>query len=293
MKQDKIIGGIILISIGVIFLLTNLGYLNWSIFYSIIDLWPLILIAIGINTIFKKNKIVSAVTWILFFVILIGYGLYYQGSYNTNFVKGDELAIDYNPRVETGELNLKLGGTTFDINSSENRLLNALYDGGYYKPEIRYTKDNTHAIITIENMSKRFQLMSRKNLDSKFKLNKDVIWNVDADVGAVKGTLDFSDLKIHELDIAMGAGKLDIIFGDSHTETRAKIDSGASDLDIYISDKIGAKIKLQGALNNSNLKSKGWRLIDDYYVTPGFEEAESKLILDVNSGVANINFHIE
>lgn len=291
LKQDKIIGGIVLIAIGIIFLLVNLGYISWSIFLSILDLWPLILIAIGLNIMFKGNRIISAITWIVFFVVFIGYGVYYQGG--ISYGNGQQLVINNNPQIVTGELNLKLGGTSFNINDSMNKLIDATYDSSYYKADTRYSNNNTHANITVEGKSGRFKFVNfnRRSINSFFNLNKDVVWDIRADVGAVKGTLDLSDLKINNLKIGMGAGNLDIIFGDKHTETKAKIDSGASNLDIYIRDGVGAKIRVQGALNNTNIKSKGWQMIDEYYITPGYDEAESKLILDISAGVANITIH--
>jgi len=291
MKHDKIIGGIVLIGIGLIILLANLGYLNWSIFYNIIDLWPLILIAIGVNIMFKRKTIVSVISWIVFFTIFIGYGIFYQGVYNNSINERDQFNIRDNPQVVTGQLNIKLGGTVLDINSTNTSLIDGIYDGSNYKSETRYTHNNSHAIVSIENISGRLRFLNRKNISSSFNLNEDVIWDIRGDVGAVKGTLDFSNLKISNLDVSMGAGDLNIIFGDKYVETKAQIDFGASNLDIYLSDRLGAKIKIKGALNNTNLKNKGWHRVDDYYITPGYEEAESKLILDINAGVANISIH--
>ncbi len=48
--------GILLILIGVLFLLNNIGTLDWWMWNDIWSLWPLILIAIGVEKIFTKTK---------------------------------------------------------------------------------------------------------------------------------------------------------------------------------------------------------------------------------------------
>ena len=75
--------GIIFIAIGVVWLLTNLGYMNgWLIIDSLKVLWPLILVVIGISTIFEKYPIVKLIMWLLFIAVLIGYSLYIGQSMN-------------------------------------------------------------------------------------------------------------------------------------------------------------------------------------------------------------------
>jgi hypothetical protein len=51
--QQSSIGGWILIGLGVVFLLEKLGLFSW---YIISELWPLILIAVGLNIVIKHKS---------------------------------------------------------------------------------------------------------------------------------------------------------------------------------------------------------------------------------------------
>jgi hypothetical protein len=52
-RAGTILGGVILIVIGGIFLAQTLGYLPWSLWETVVKLWPLLLIIIGLWLIAK------------------------------------------------------------------------------------------------------------------------------------------------------------------------------------------------------------------------------------------------
>lgn len=74
-EQDGVISnvsrGLLLIAIGVVFILINFGILPWSFWSSAVDLWPLILIFLGIGLLFSKKVPFSAVL-LVFLLVLVG-----------------------------------------------------------------------------------------------------------------------------------------------------------------------------------------------------------------------------
>ena len=78
MNKTDMTPGIIFIGLGAFFLLRNLGFIDYWTMNHLIRLWPLILIVIGINTIFQKYPFVAFITWSLFFAIIILSGLFYN-----------------------------------------------------------------------------------------------------------------------------------------------------------------------------------------------------------------------
>ncbi|HET9492600.1 MAG TPA: DUF5668 domain-containing protein, partial [Chloroflexia bacterium] len=66
-----IVGPIILIGAGVLFLLNNLGIVDWGIWESLWRLWPIVLIAIGLDLLIgRRNPIIS----LAIVVLVIGAG---------------------------------------------------------------------------------------------------------------------------------------------------------------------------------------------------------------------------
>lgn len=62
------LGALVLICLGVILLLNNLGLIPWGIWLSLWRLWPVILILAGLQSVFRGSK---AADWLIYLFGLI------------------------------------------------------------------------------------------------------------------------------------------------------------------------------------------------------------------------------
>lgn len=76
-RTRNIGAGIFLILVGILWALNNAGIADFHLFESIFYLWPLMLVVIGINIIFKDNSLIRTLTWLIFIVVIISYGYFY------------------------------------------------------------------------------------------------------------------------------------------------------------------------------------------------------------------------
>lgn len=53
MRRDNTVRGVILVLLGVFFLASNFGWINWG---SLWKFWPLILVAVGVSMLMPKNQ---------------------------------------------------------------------------------------------------------------------------------------------------------------------------------------------------------------------------------------------
>jgi len=79
MKANKIIKGLTLILIGIIFLANTLGILEWSVWSNLFKLWPLLVISLGISLIFRGKGLAFMGPLIIFLGIIAGVGASYMG----------------------------------------------------------------------------------------------------------------------------------------------------------------------------------------------------------------------
>jgi len=56
MKLRKIIKGLTILLIGLILLANTLGIFEWSVWYNVIKLWPLLLVSAGLSIILKERS---------------------------------------------------------------------------------------------------------------------------------------------------------------------------------------------------------------------------------------------
>lgn len=295
MNNRHIRSGIFFISLGIVFLLINFNIVSgWSLLRTLIEYWPAIFIVIGINIIFRKNQIVRVITWLLFLTAIVGYSYFYDG----NFGRWDgqwttassNVQIENAASLENGVFTLGLGGTRIKIDSTDSRLVDAyISDRDIVKD---YRDDGKTAYISFKNNNNLF-ILPGSHGENRFSMNKDVIWDMEIDTGAIDGYIDMTDLKVKDLNIKSGAANFKIIFGDNYKAAHASIKAGASSFDVVVPKGSGVRVNLEGALTGNNLNSLGWGRDGKYYVSPGYDSAVNKIDIDVSMGVGSFNVSVQ
>ncbi|MDP4182043.1 MAG: hypothetical protein Q8942_13265 [Bacillota bacterium] len=298
--------GILLLLIGVAWMLVNfkvIGYMNiTALIASVIKFLPLILIVIGINMFFKNNSIVKAISWILYFVIIISYSIMANpkigingADFNINL--GNDNSLKYvtyseklNNETKNGEANISLGAVKIDLNSDTEDLLYSKVPSNIKLKKVDYSDGYTDAKIKFDKQS--YFDFGSGNKSCVFKLNKNILWDMNLNTGAVNGTLDMKDMKIKSLDLSLGAGNMDIIFGAKHDDTKVKINAGASNLNITAPKSSGIRVKLQGGLNHTNLDKLDFDKHGDVYESNNYEKAECKIDMEIDMGVSGLNLYL-
>lgn len=295
MNSNKIVSGIILIGLGIIFLLINMGYISENFIWKIFDLWPLVLILVGINIISKKNPWISIATWVLLFGIVIAYGVMLEKPDDTFGVSQDK-SIIYEKLDETveGRLKLTLGGAEVKVKDTEHYLMQADMKIPDIKHDINYNGNHEKvniSLVSSKNRWRHFARIEENNYD--LSLNKQIIWDMDVKMGAVSGTIDLSGLKVSDFDLDVGAGNLELLFGNLYDHTKVSIEGGATKIDITVPEGVGVKVRSQGGLSQTDLQGEGWTNKNHYYVTANYENAEKKIDLDITMGVGKVNVMIK
>ena len=287
--KNKVLGGIVLIVIGVLLLLINLDYLSFNIFYSIFNLWPLILIAIGVNILFKNNQTVSYLTWGLVILILIVHGVYTQGASNSNIDSRDHIVIEKFPETKYGKLDLEIGASKISLNSTNQELISADIIGRQLNYKEDYKNNYETAIIDIETRMFRTTRAQNYNSVYSFYLNEDVIWDIDFDLGAISGEINLEDLPVRNIDLDLGAADLTFNLGNRH-DLDFNIDTGVSDLSFILPEDVGLKVKMDIALSDTNINDLNLIHKGDYYISQNYDDANVVINLNIDMGLGSIDF---
>ena len=71
LRRGSLVGPLILIGLGVVFLLNNLGALDWNVWEVIFSLWPVLLIAAGLDVLFGRRSGWGALVSLMLIVALL------------------------------------------------------------------------------------------------------------------------------------------------------------------------------------------------------------------------------
>jgi len=297
MRRANLIGGLLLIYFGIIFLLTNFKVLGWDFYLTFLSFWPLFLIALGLWIIFHKLPVVQIIVLILILVIPL---VYYLGV-GPRYLFGDVKFGTYtwsevkDVGIKTAKLKLEYGVGRINI-SATDKLVDLQANTAFGKPKISAEQFNEKANINIEQHYGfiNFQLSSKHGESRSFQesltlaLNKDVVWDLELETGAIKAEIDLSEITFSKLDLDTGAGDVEIIIGEMGRRSSIDIDSGVGKITLVIPEDVGIKAKLDTGIGKKSLSGRDWQQKGDTYISENYERAFTKLDIELDQGVGKV-----
>ncbi len=304
MKPKQIFWGLLFLVFGLLVLINNFSTLDFG-WPTIWKFWPAVFIFWGISLMLKnelfKNllaafaAIVLAVT--LFATFKSAFGAFdsflrFEGNGIKITVDGESttnfFSESYDTTTSNAVLNFKAGAGNFKINGTTDNLFSAFTethkDNNY---ELNRLTEDDKVILDFSMEKARFNIMNGKVKNkAEIKLNPAPVWNLKFDVGAASTLLDLRPFKVKNLDVNIGAASLKIYLGDLYNDSRVNISAGASSIDLEVPESVGCVIKIDAAL--SSKKFPGFEKRDESYYSPNFDEAEKKIIIQIDSGVSSI-----
>lgn len=316
----RLFWGLIFLVVGVLLLLGNLGVVGWQMLWGILQLWPLLLVLAGLLVLLRGGPILY--TWLAILVVfLMGalllvfagprWGGWQWGSpdYRWDFNYNNGRNYNYGPsrgqnHVEvppdgglpaTARLKLEFGSERLEL-AGDSALQQALVgDLGYWRtpPDFRYSRSNGSLDVTIRQGRGDWPAwlgpgQGEGDFSWGLRLSDKVAWNLELDTGASDSMLDLSLLRVSSLKVNNGASRLVVRFGDTGVTTTGKINSGVSDLRLEVPPSVGVRLRVDGALANTNIGGMGFILDNKTYTSPNFSSARSKVDLELDIGVSNL-----
>ncbi len=287
MNKSKLVWGLALIALGIIWLLNIAGVLSISIWTAFFRLWPMIFIAIGLSIIFNKKPTIKALIWIVFFAVLIIYSIIGTGDRNDHDLDNFTRTISLEQGTKEAQVKMEAGGASVNIQGITDELFYAdIYDkdirfdiGGGKNPDI-----HVYSGLKSRNIT---DLGDRYKWD--IDLSEKVEWTIDFDAGAVKGEFDLRRIPVRMLTIDIGASQLDLMLSDLLEYSEVEIRAGVSSISITVPEDTGIKLRYQGALVAKNLTDEGLAKKGDHYYSSNYDDAEKKIDILVEMGVGSLD----
>ena len=314
------LSAILLLALGALLLLNTTGVVGWGIWLQLFSLWPIILIAVGLNMILgKRFPIVSAI--LVAGILAAGIGAAYLFDRNTesDYLSYHSWALD---DINTLEMEIEFGAGSLTIDSGVSPDANELFvaratgtdvavnpvsRGGEigYRP---LAMDGNVAVkLSPESpRSTRIAYDGGGNFDidlwGLFYRLDDTGWDVgispnvaevrlDIEGGAAEMDLRLTDLNVKTLDMDIGAADVDIDLPANAGHTDVYIDAGAADIDIAVPDNVAALIESDSALISLDVDTSRFPGSDGMYQSPDYDTAQSRVYININAGVSDISIN--
>ena len=322
-RNRGIVGPTFTIGIGAIFLINNLNILNWGAWASVLRLWPVLIIAIGLEIFIGRKNILLSTIGVGFALTLLAAGLWFSGG-----IQGIDSSLPPRAGLEvlSEEIEQPLDGAEsarVRIDSSVGQLtLDNLADGDNLIKGKIYTVDqeDIYQEYELDGDEITYRLYSewngRVNNFSGFNEEK-LAWDLELtdsipldlsislDVG--ESNLDLSELQITDLDLNIGVGQTtielpvgeyranidggvgqSIITLPDEGQIQVYVNGGVGEIVIYVPKDASVKIDVDRGIASLTVPS-GYRQNEDVYTSANYDQKADTIELSLSQGVGNIS----
>jgi hypothetical protein len=282
----------ILILTGVIALVAETGAISGGRFLRLLELWPLILIVIGLE-LMNRRVLQGArrdlATALVVLVAVVGAVAYVA-------VRGP--VSDTTQTMDTSDSVGGLSQATLDVNAGvasmtvegSNSLGSDLYrahiEYAGMKPAISLDR-STGNLRIFKNDD--FALFASRRFLLHLQLNSAVSWNVTANAGSSNDTLNLSAVKVGSVALSGGASRTDITLGRPTGIVNISVDGGAITLRLHRPNGSEALVHVSGGA--VNLEADGRQLHgvgDESWQSAGYDGAGDAYHVEVSGGASNV-----
>jgi hypothetical protein len=284
----------LLILIGGVALAANLGVIRWGSLYRLLDLWPVLLILLGLELLLRGSadpRIASSAGLALVAVAVIG-GIVYV-AVSPPLPTGGTLDSSQ-PVGSLSVASLSLGYGASDVKVHAEDLGDTLYRAHivYTGSKPRVSLDTTTGELSIQDTSQGLSFLfgpnGRRSID--LAINSKLPWSLDVSGGASHATFDLASAQVKDIGVSGGANNVTLHLGQPSGTVAVDVSGGASTVSIDRPAGVPADVSVSGGassvrLDNQHLGGFG----DSEAKSPGYDSATDRYSISVSGGASNVS----
>lgn len=289
MKADRIVLGLALAAVGVVWLLVNIGVMSPVVARDLWRFWPLLLVLWGALLLTGRGSGAGGcLLGILVFLLFFGgiFNVYLPGTQGPDTqLQVAEFTVPADSEVEDMRLELlqSAGEVTLSSHSGSDFIQASLVGAPQPKLDSALSGNSLHVSIedesyswTVGNRVSRWDVQVAENISTEISLR----------TGAGRADLNLSQLHINRLDVKSGAGDLTVTLGE--VDSQVNVEGGAGSITFYVPDNIGVRLETSGLLNVSGDSVNMVSLGKSNYESKDLQDKDAVVDIDVKTGVGSI-----
>lgn len=294
MNIKKIRNGIILIAIGLVLLLNNLGQVGWTVWWSIFKLWPVFLVAWGIELVFRNSKLhllalLSPLIWGLAILVpaLTGQHRDIHWFSDPQYFNWE---VEKPGQVKAISAVIDIGGRELNLSGGAENI--AVCSLTYFneKPECKWTVEDSRGILEIYQKDKMpfpIHFDSPENV-SKVIFNNNLPLDLQIFSKVSEADLDLSQLNLKNLDLDLRVNGTEVKLPLRPGQLDCKVRSKVGYLKLKVPREAGLSIQNMTKLASSSFSDITLMHTADGYTTPDFSKAKSKINLVIKGKILQL-----
>ncbi len=294
MKTGRFFWGSFFVVMGLLLLLSKLGYLHidWGYFWR---LWPLILIFWGLSK-FTENRAVRATFAGLNGLVLacMIFGFFSFQWLNGPFDDSEppqysqHLSEPFDSTIDKADFTFSAGAGKFVMEETTQDLIEAQTENGLGRYELKkYDEDGTTSVSLRMRDRRAFRFFGKLRNRAEIRLNDQPSWDMRFQTGASKLDLDLSPYKTDRVTIDAGLSTIRLKLGGRSEEVKVRVKTGVSTVRIEVPLSSGCEIRDNAHIGSTDYEGFT-KASDNTWQTGNFDDASNKIYIDVDTGVSSV-----
>jgi hypothetical protein len=284
---------VILIGLGIVFLLNNLGILSWSIWEVLLRLWPILLVAAGLDLILGRRSVWgSLLAVVLTFVVLAAAlwlseaGTGADGAAQTQEIvqplgDADRAEVIIDPGIGT----LRVGPSM----DSGNLVEGTIRVGRREEVAPSFSVQGGSGTFTLRLQNASFGPVAVGWTGQRIwdlQLNPDIPLDLETDLGLGEMDLDLTGLTVESLNVEQGIGQTVVVLPERGL-VEARIDGAIGQTVVVIPEGLAVRIRLDTGITGRQVP-EGYDCDEDVCTSPGYETADQRADLEVGQAIGSL-----
>ena len=290
---------LLLIAIGAIVLLANVGVISSDALVRLGDLWPLLLVILGLQLILNHTLPRQQATLIglgATAVIVIAAVAYATLAPATNFGTRQANVSDRLGGLTAATLDLGYSGATVDIHAGTN-LGDSLYQahveypGSDDPPTISLDRESGTLAIGDRSGFSPLRLFGAARRHVVITLTDRIPWTIKISGGTANGHLDLRRLQLAKVEISGGASRMDAQLPSPRGTAVIDISGGVSNLTLRAPADAQWRVAVSGGASGMRINGSFYGAIggDFQQQSPGYAAASDRFDIEISGGASHVD----
>ncbi len=290
---------LVLIAIGIIVLLANTGVVSPHALERLGDLWPLLLVILGLQLILnhtlprQQATVIGLAATAIIVVAAVAYAVLAPATSlgTQRFDSSERLG-----GLSAASLDLNYGSATIDVKAGGvgDSLYQAHvdYPSGENPPTISLDRETGSLQIHESSTFSPFHLFGGSRRHVQLTLTDQVPWSIQIGGGAANLRLDLRHAQLSKLEISGGANQLDAQLPSPKGTVLISVSGGVNNVAIVAPVHSQWRVAVSGGVSAVTINgSSSGNLGGDFnQQSPGYGSAADRFDIEISGGASHIDF---
>jgi len=293
-RRGGLVGPLLLIGLGVVALLDNLGVLTLSIWEVVFRLWPTVLIAVGVDILVGRRSVWGGMLALALIAAVFAGGVWLLGlRVRAGWPVTGEEFIQPLDGVASAEVVVEPGAGSLHVGvlrrGSPNLVVFGRGGGGEVLRDLAVA--GGEARLVLRRAGDSFFGVGDDRWLWSLKLSPDVPLQLVVELGAGDAVIDLTGLAVSGLDVSIGVGRA-VVTLPAKGNFDARLEGAVGETVVVVPAGAAVRVEADAGLAVSRMP-EGYRCQEDVCTSPSYESTEEHVNLEVSQAVGSISVREE